>query len=326
MLKENKNTNISNIDLVSVYKDMLELRLFEESIFRTYREGKISGFCHLYTGQEAVITGCHYASLPADKFITSYRCHAHSVMRGISKDAVFRELLGKKGGSSKGKGGSMHLFDPRLGFFGGHGIVGAQVPIGTGLAFASKYYKKDEVSFVFFGDGAANQGQVYESFNLAKILNLPVIFIIENNVYAMGTSVHRSTANYNNLWQRGSGFGIKGTQVDGMDFFAVYEAAKKARSEALKNGPVLLELLTYRYKGHSMSDPAKYRSREELNNMRDNKDPIQTLEQYILKNKLVTQDGISNILLKLESEIEEVKSNSMKDEYPDLDSLYTDVY
>ena len=260
-------------EIKEAYKEMLFLRRFEEKAGQFYGMGLIGGFCHLYIGQEAVALGIKMAIKEGDAVTTSYRSHALAITSGLTPSSVMAELLGREEGCSKGKGGSMHMFAPNKGFYGGHGIVGAQVPIGTGIAFAFQYRGQDNVSVVLFGDGAAHQGQVYESFNMAKLWNLPVIYIIENNEYAMGTSVKRAAGN-TALYKRGESFGIPGKQVDGMDFFAAYEAMYEA-SQSVRNGggPVLLEMKTYRYRGHSMSDPAKYRAREEVEDYKKNRDP-----------------------------------------------------
>ena len=256
------------------YRDMLLLRRFEEKASQLYGMGLIGGFCHLYIGQEAVVTGVQYALEPGDSVITGYRCHAHMLVAGVPPRDVMAELTGRAAGASQGRGGSMHLFAPERGFYGGHGIVGAQVPLGVGLGFAHKYRASDRISVTYFGDGAANQGQVFEAFNMAALWQLPVLFVIENNQYAMGTSVERSAA-VSDLHERGSAFGIPGGRVDGMAVGAVLHAAKEAVA-ALRagKGPRLLEMMTYRYRGHSMSDPAKYRSREEVSKVREERDPI----------------------------------------------------
>src|ERR1700742_4769774 len=249
---------------IKAYREMLLIRRFEEKAGQMYGMGLIGGFCHLYIGQEAVVVGMQMTLKEGDEVITGYRDHGHMLACGMDPKGVMAELTGRQHGYSKGKGGSMHMFSVEKGFFGGHGIVGAQVPLGTGLAFANKYRGNDHVSLTYFGDGAANQGQVYESFNMAKLWHLPVVYIIENNQYGMGTSVARASAT-TNLATRGSAHGIPGEQVDGMDIRAVKAAAEKAVKWCRDgNGPLILEMLTYRYRGHSMSDPAKYRSKEEV--------------------------------------------------------------
>ncbi len=265
------------------FRDMLLLRRFEEKASQLYGMGLIGGFCHLYIGQEAVVTGVQHALAPGDSVITGYRCHAHMLIAGVPPREVMAELTGRAAGASKGKGGSMHLFAPERGFYGGHGIVGAQVPLGVGLGFAHKYRASDRVSVTYFGDGAANQGQVFEAFNMAALWRLPVLFVIENNQYAMGTSVERSAA-VQELHERGGAFGIPGGRVDGMDVAAVFRATADALAACRAGeGPFLLEAMTYRYRGHSMSDPAKYRSREEVSKVREERDPIEQARQALIE-------------------------------------------
>lgn len=262
--------NFTKEQILLFYKRMLLIRRFEEKAGQLYGMGLIGGFCHLSIGQEAVAVGTHAASKIGDSFITSYRDHGLMLACDSDPKVVMAELVGKKAGCSQGKGGSMHIFDIKKKFFGGHGIVGAQVPIGTGIAFANKYKKNDNVVFTYFGDGAVNQGQVYEAFNMAALWKLPVIYIIENNEYAMGTSLKRSSL-VTDLYKRGEGFGIKGKQIDGMNVFSVYNATIEAAEYCRAcNGPILLEIKTYRYRGHSMSDPATYRSKEEVENVKKN--------------------------------------------------------
>ena len=253
---------------LKAYRDMLLIRRFEEKAGQMYGMGLIGGFCHLYIGQEAVVVGMQMTLKPGDKVITGYRDHGHMLATGMDPKGVMAELTGRAHGYSKGKGGSMHMFSVANGFFGGHGIVAAQVPLGTGLAFANRYRGTDNVSLTYFGDGAANQGQVYESFNMAELWKLPVVYVIENNRYAMGTSVSRSSAQ-TDFSKRGTSFNIPGEQVDGMDVRAVKAAGERAVAWCRAgNGPIILEMATYRYRGHSMSDPAKYRSREEVERIR----------------------------------------------------------
>jgi pyruvate dehydrogenase E1 component alpha subunit len=262
--KVSKKDNINTEELLSFYKDMLLIRRFEEKAGQLYGMGLIGGFCHLYIGQEAVVVGLEASAKDGDKRITSYRDHGHMLACGMDPNGVMAELTGRAGGYSKGKGGSMHMFSKEKNFYGGHGIVGAQVPLGAGLAFADKYLENDRVTFTYFGDGAANQGQVYETFNMASLWKLPVIFVIENNQYAMGTAQERSTSSPE-IYTRGDSFGIKGEAVDGMDVIAVRDAGVKAAAHCRAGkGPYILEIKTYRYRGHSMSDPAKYRTREEV--------------------------------------------------------------
>ena len=257
---------------------MLLIRRFEEKSGQLYGMGHIGGFCHLYIGQEAVVTGMNAVMIEGDQVITGYRDHGHMLVAGMEPNGVMAELTGRVDGYSRGKGGSMHMFSVEKHFYGGHGIVGAQVPLGTGLAFAKKYRENNNVALAYFGDGAANQGQVYEAFNMAKLWNLPVVYVIENNRYGMGTSIERASST-TDLSQRGLSFDIPGMQVDGMDVHAVMDAGRKALEHARSgNGPFILEMITYRYRGHSMSDPAKYRSRDEVNEMRKDHDPITTLK------------------------------------------------
>jgi pyruvate dehydrogenase E1 component alpha subunit len=265
-----------------LYQDMLLIRRFEEKAGQLYGMGLIGGFCHLYIGQEAVVVGMQAALESGDQVITAYRDHGHMLATGMDPRGVMAELTGRAAGYSKGKGGSMHMFSREKNFFGGHGIVGAQVPIGTGLAFANKYRENGAVTLTYFGDGAANQGQVYESFNMAELWKLPVVYIIENNRYAMGTSVERSSAQAE-LSKRGASFNIPGEEVDGMDVEAVFAAGKKAVAWARAGkGPIILEMKTYRYRGHSMSDPAKYRTRDEVQSVREKRDPIEQYGQRLI--------------------------------------------
>jgi len=269
--------------MLGFYREMLLIRRFEERAGQLYGMGMIGGFCHLYIGQEAVVVGIQAALQKTDSVITGYRDHGHMLAAGIPANAVMAELTGRAAGISKGKGGSMHMFSVEHGFYGGHGIVAAQVPLGTGLAFAHKYRGDGGLAVTYFGDGASNQGQVYESFNMAELWKLPVIFVIENNQYAMGTSVNRASSE-DLLYKRGESFRVPGLQVDGMDVLAVRGAAQTA-TEWVRSGkgPILLELKTYRYRGHSMSDPAKYRSREEVQAMREKSDPIEGAKREILE-------------------------------------------
>src|SRR5919107_1889452 len=276
---------------LKAFRDMLLIRRFEEKAGQMYGMGLIGGFCHLYIGQEAVVVGMQMALKEGDQVITGYRDHGHMLACGMDPKGVMAELTGRSLGYSHGKGGSMHMFSVEKGFYGGHGIVGAQVPLGTGLAFANRYRGKDNVAITYFGDGAANQGQVYESFNMAELWKLPVIYVIENNRYAMGTSINRSSAE-TNLSRRGLSFNIPGEQVDGMDVRAVKAAGEKATSWCRAGqGPYILEMLTYRYRGHSMSDPAKYRTREEVDKVRTTQDPIEMVRQRLLK-KGMTEDAL----------------------------------
>ena len=310
---------------LDAYRDMLLIRRFEEKAGQMYGMGLIGGFCHLYIGQEAVVVGMQMTLKPGDQVITGYRDHGHMLACGIDPKGVMAELTGRAHGLSKGKGGSMHMFSAEKGFFGGHGIVGAMVPLGTGLAFANKYRGNDNVSLTYFGDGATNQGQVYESFNMAKLWKLPVVYIIENNQYAMGTSINRSSATIK-LADRGRSFDIPGHQVDGMDVRAV----KAAGDEATKwcrdgNGPIILEMMTYRYRGHSMSDPAKYRTREEVEKVRTEHDPIEQVRHRLLETKRASEDELKKLDAKVRDVVNEAAEFATHDPEPDPSALYTDV-
>jgi pyruvate dehydrogenase E1 component alpha subunit len=306
---------------------MLLIRRFEEKAGQMYGMGLIGGFCHLYIGQEAVVTGVTMASrLNEDAQITGYRDHGHMLAMGLDPKAVMAELTGRRDGLSKGKGGSMHMFSNEHRFYGGNGIVGAQVSLGTGLAFAAKYKGEDTVSLTYFGDGAANQGQVYESFNMAKLWNLPVVYIIENNRYAMGTSVERATAQYD-FSRRGESFDIPGEQVDGMDIRLTRDAAQRAIDYARSGkGPYIIEMMTYRYRGHSMSDPAKYRSKEEVSSMRAERDPIEQVKKRIIERKLGTEESLKQIETEIRQIVTDAADFATSDPEPDPSELYTDVY
>jgi pyruvate dehydrogenase E1 component alpha subunit len=324
--KETVNTSLSKEMLLKFYQEMLLIRRFEEKSGQLYGMGLIAGFCHLYIGQEAVIVGMNSASEKGDSVVTSYRDHGHIVASGIDPKEVMAELTGRATGCSRGKGGSMHLFNTKGHFYGGHGIVGAQVPIGTGLAFANKYRKNGKVAFTYLGDGAVNQGQVYESFNMAKLWNLPVVYVIENNEYAMGTSVGRSSA-MPDLYKRGLSFNIPGEQVDGMDVLKVRDAALKAAEYARSGkGPIILEMKTYRYRGHSMSDPAKYRSKEEVEEYKTKHDPIERLKRYITENKIAGEDEFKKLETKIKDQIKEVEDFARNSPEPDESELFTDIY
>ena len=307
------------------YRDMLLIRRFEEKAGQLYGMGLIAGFCHLYIGQEAVVVGVQSALREGDQVITGYRDHGHMLATGMTANGVMAELTGREGGYSRGKGGSMHMFSREKQFFGGHGVVGAQVALGTGLAFANRYRGDGKVCAAYFGDGAANQGQVYESFNMAKIWDLPVVYIIENNQYAMGTSVKRSSSE-THLYKRGVSFNIPGEEVDGMDVNAVYEAAKKAVEHARSGkGPYILEMKTYRYRGHSMSDPAKYRTRDEVNEYREHKDPIDLARKRILEGKFATEDQLKEMEKEIKKIVQESADFAQSSPEPDPSELYTDV-
>ena len=313
-------------NLIKFYRDMLLIRRFEEKAGQLYGMGLIGGFCHLYIGQEAVVVGLEAAAKEGDKRITSYRDHGHMLACGMDPNGVMAELTGRSGGYSKGKGGSMHMFSKEKNFYGGHGIVGAQVPLGAGLAFADMYMENESVTFTYFGDGAANQGQVYETFNMAALWKLPVIFVIENNQYAMGTAQERSTSSPE-IYTRGDSFGIKGEAVDGMDVIAVRDAGVKAAAHCRAGkGPYILEIKTYRYRGHSMSDPAKYRTREEVQKMRAQRDPIESIRSLLVSEKLSTDEEIKII----DKEIKEIVNSCAEyaKESPEVpaEELWTDIY
>ncbi len=311
---------------LSAYQTMLTIRRFEEKAGQMYGMGLIGGFCHLYIGQEAVVVGMQMALKDGDQVITGYRDHGHMLACGMDPKGVMAELTGRTHGYSKGKGGSMHMFSKEKGFFGGHGIVGAQVPLGTGLAFANRYRGNDNVTLAYFGDGAANQGQVYESFNMAELWKLPVIYVIENNRYAMGTSSTRSSAE-TNLSRRGLSFKIPGEQVDGMDVRAVKHAADKAVEWCRGGkGPYILEMLTYRYRGHSMSDPAKYRTREEVDKVRTTHDPIDMARHRILEKKFADEDALKKIDAGVRDLINQASEFATHDPEPDPSELYTAIY
>ena len=304
---------------------MLLIRRFEEKAGQMYGMGLIGGFCHLYIGQEAVVVGMQMASKEGDQVITGYRDHGHMLACGMEARGVMAELTGRKGGLSKGKGGSMHMFSKEKHFYGGHGIVGAQVSIGTGLAFANRYRENKNVSMAYFGDGASNQGQVYESFNMAELWKLPVVYVIENNRYAMGTAVTRASAQ-TDFSKRGASFNIPGMQVDGMDVRAVRDAAEHAIDWCRSGkGPFILEMQTYRYRGHSMSDPAKYRSKEEVQKMRDEHDPIEQVRARILRNKHANEDELKQIDAKVRSVVADAAEFATHDPEPDASELWTDI-
>jgi pyruvate dehydrogenase E1 component subunit alpha len=307
------------------YRQMLLIRRFEEKAGQLYGMGFIGGFCHLYIGQEAVVVGMQMAISEGDQTITTYRDHGHMLAAGMDPIGVMSELTGRSGGYSKGKGGSMHMFSLEKNFYGGHGIVGASAPLGTGLAFANKYRDNDRVSLTYFGDGAANQGQVYESFNMAKLWDLPVIYVIENNKYGMGTSIERSSST-TDFSQRGMSFGIPGEQVDGMDVRAVKAAADKAVKRAREGGgPFILEMLTYRYRGHSMSDPAKYRTREEVKKVRQESDPIEQVQKRIIADGIASEDDLKALDKEVKAIAAKAADIAQKDAEPEASELYTDI-
>lgn len=307
------------------YEEMLLWRKFEEKAGQLYIQQKIRGFCHLYIGQEAVVAGSVAAMEEGDKVITAYRDHVHPIALGVPAKEIMAELFGKKTGIVKGKGGSMHMFSKEKNFFGGHGIVGGQIPLGAGIAFADKYRGDKNVTLTYMGDGAVRQGAFHEALNMAMTWKLPVIFIIENNNYAMGTSVER-TSNVSDLYKLGHGYEMPSEPVNGMSFEAVYEAVKKAADRARKGeGPTLLEMKTYRYKGHSMSDPAKYRTKEEVEDYKS-QDPIQQVLEIITKNKYANDEELEAIQLRVKEAVEECVKFSEESPFPDPSELYEDVY
>ena len=324
--KKAKLSNVSPEELIAHYYEMLMIRRFEEKAGQLYGMGLIGGFCHLYIGQEAVVVGLEAVTKEGDQRVTSYRDHGHMLACGMDPKGVMAELTGREGGYSKGKGGSMHMFSKEKNFYGGHGIVAAQVPLGAGLAFANKYRGNDNVSFAYFGDGAANQGQVYETFNMASLWGLPCIFVIENNQYAMGTSLQRGSSTPE-LYTRGAAFGIPGEAVDGMDVLAVKEAGDRAVSHCRSGkGPYILEMKTYRYRGHSMSDPAKYRTREEVQKMKAEKDPIDHIRDMLIDGKHATENELKVIDKNVKKIVSEAADFASESPEPALDQLFKDVY
>jgi pyruvate dehydrogenase E1 component alpha subunit len=312
-------------DELRAYWLMLLIRRFEEKAGQLYGMGQIGGFCHLYIGQEAVVVGMQMAIGEGDQVITAYRDHGHMLACGMDPKGVMAELTGRQGGYSKGKGGSMHMFSSEKAFYGGHGIVGAQVPLGTGLALADKYRGNGRVCLTYYGDGAANQGQVYEAFNMASLWKLPVVYVVENNKYGMGSRIDRVSA-MTDFSQRGAGFNIPGEQVDGMDVRAVKAAGDKAVAHAREgHGPYILEMLTYRYRGHSMSDPAKYRSKEEVDKMRQEHDPIEQVRVRMLASGRFDEAGLKAIDKEIRSLVNEAADFAQRDPEPDAAELYTDV-
>ena len=316
--------NVSQEELLKFHDDMLLIRRFEEKAGQLYGMGLIAGFCHLYIGQEAVVVGMQAAIGEGDQVITGYRDHGHMLACGMDPRGVMAELTGRAGGYSAGKGGSMHMFSREKNFYGGHGIVGAQVPIGTGLAFSNKYNGNDRVCLTYFGDGAANQGQVYESFNMAKLWGLPVVYVIENNQYAMGTSVKRASSE-THLYKRGISFGIEGEEVDGMDVLDVREHGLNAVEKARKGEPFILEMKTYRYRGHSMSDPAKYRTRDEVNEVREKSDPIEYCKTLLLDAGWADEAELKERDKKIKAVVADAAEFSQTSPEPDEAELWTDV-
>ena len=316
----------SKDELLQYYRDMLLIRRFEERAGQLYGMGLIGRFCHLYIGQEAVVVGMQAALKDGDQVITAYRDHGHMLAAGMTANGVMAELTGRSGGYSRGKGGSMHMFSIEKAFYGGHGIVGAQVSLGTGLAFANKYRKDGKVCLTYFGDGAANQGQVYESFNMATLWKLPVVYIVENNQYAMGTAIQRSSSE-THLHKRGISFNIPGEEVDGMDVVAVREAGRRAVERARAGeGPMLLEMKTYRYRGHSMSDPAKYRTKEEVDDMKAKHDPIEHVKKLITDAGHATEDDLKAIDREIRAIVSESATFAQESPEPDPSELMTDIY
>ena len=324
--KAPEKSNVSKDDLLKYYREMLLIRRFEEKAGQLYGMGLIGGFCHLYIGQEAVVVGLEACTKPGDKRLTSYRDHGHMLACGMSANGVMAELTGREGGYSKGKGGSMHMFSKEKHFYGGHGIVGAQVPLGAGLAMSDWYKGNDNVTFTYFGDGAANQGQVYETYNMAELWKLPVIFVIENNGYAMGTSMKRSTKS-TTFYGRGAAYGIEGEQVDGMDVLAVKAAGEKAVAHCRAGkGPYILEMMTYRYRGHSMSDPAKYRTREEVEKIKQEKDCTEHVRDLLTQGGLASEEELKAIDKDIKEIVNASAEFAKESPEPALSELWTDIY
>ena len=324
---EELTTAMTKDELLKAYRMMLLIRRFEEKAGQLYGMGFVGGFCHLYIGQEAVVVGMQISLREGDQVITSYRDHGHMLATGMSPRGVMAELTGRQGGYSKGKGGSMHMFSREKNFYGGHGIVAAQVPLGTGLAFANHYRGTDNVSLTYFGEGASNQGQVYESFNMAALWKLPAVYIIENNRYAMGTPITRGSAKAEELYARGMAFGIPGEQVDGMDVRAVKAAGEKAVAHCRAgNGPYILEMMTYRYRGHSMSDPAKYRTKDEVQKMREEHDPIEQVKRRLVADNDASEEELKKIDAEIRAVVTDAAEFAQSDPEPDPAELWTDVY
>jgi pyruvate dehydrogenase E1 component alpha subunit len=317
---------VSKKELLELYHKMLLIRRFEEKAGQLYGMGYIGGFCHLYIGQEAVVVGIDSIKKNGDQNITSYRDHGHMLACGMDPKLVMAELTGRSTGYSKGKGGSMHMFSKSEGFYGGHGIVGAQVPIGAGIAFANKYKKNKHVCFTYFGEGAANQGQVYEAFNMASLWKLPVVFVIENNQYAMGTSMTRASST-EEMFARGMAFNIPGKAVNGMNVLEVAMNASSAADHCRSGkGPFILEMKTYRYRGHSMSDPAKYRTREEVQKIREEKDPIDTLRSLLIEKHKISEKEFKAIDSEIKAVVTEASDFALDSPEPNIEELWTDVY
>ena len=316
----------SNREIINFFQEMLTIRRFEEKAGQLYGMGHIGGFCHLYIGQEAIVVGLESIAIEGDQRVTSYRDHGHMIACGMSPKRIMAELTGRGSGYSKGKGGSMHMFSREKNFFGGHGIVAAQVPIAAGLAFSNKYRENDNIAFGYFGDGAANQGQIYETFNMASLWVLPIVFVIENNQYAMGTSLERASSSPA-LYTRGQAFNIPGEAVDGMNVLAVKEAGERAEKHCRSGkGPYILEMNTYRYRGHSMSDPAKYRTRDEVNKIKAERDPIDNLRSYLISNNISTDSELKDIDKQIKDAISDAADFAISSEIPDDNELWTDIY
>ena len=315
-----------NREIINFFQEMLTIRRFEEKAGQLYGMGYIGGFCHLYIGQEAIVVGLESIAIEGDQRVTSYRDHGHMIACGMSPKRIMAELTGRGSGYSKGKGGSMHMFSREKNFFGGHGIVAAQVPIAAGLAFSNKYRENNNIAFGYFGDGAANQGQIYETFNMASLWVLPIVFVIENNQYAMGTSLERASSSPA-LYTRGQAFNIPGEAVDGMNVLAVKEAGERAEKHCRSGkGPYILEMNTYRYRGHSMSDPAKYRTRDEVNKIKAERDPIDNLRSYLISNNISTDSELKDIDKQIKDAISDAADFAISSDIPDDDELWTDIY
>ncbi len=315
-----------NREIINFFQEMLTIRRFEEKAGQLYGMGHIGGFCHLYIGQEAIVVGLESIAIEGDQRVTSYRDHGHMIACGMSPKRIMAELTGRGSGYSKGKGGSMHMFSREKNFFGGHGIVAAQVPIAAGLAFSNKYRENNNIAFGYFGDGAANQGQIYETFNMASLWVLPIVFVIENNQYAMGTSLERASSSPA-LYTRGQAFNIPGEAVDGMNVLAVKEAGERAEKHCRSGkGPYILEMNTYRYRGHSMSDPAKYRTRDEVNKIKAERDPIDNLRSYLISNNISTDSELKDIDKQIKDAISDAADFAISSDIPDDNELWTDIY
>ena len=318
--------NTGNREIIDFFQEMLTIRRFEEKAGQLYGMGYIGGFCHLYIGQEAIVVGLESIAIEGDQRVTSYRDHGHMIACGMSPKRIMAELTGRGSGYSKGKGGSMHMFSREKNFFGGHGIVAAQVPIAAGLAFSNKYRENNNIAFGYFGDGAANQGQIYETFNMASLWVLPIVFVIENNQYAMGTSLERASSSPD-LYTRGQAFNIPGEAVDGMNVLAVKEAGERAEKHCRSGkGPYILEMNTYRYRGHSMSDPAKYRTRDEVNKIKAERDPIDNLRSYLISNNISTDSELKDIDKQIKDAISDAADFAISSDIPDDNELWTDIY